>query len=289
MSYSLKSRIAASLGAAALVVGSGAVLTAPAQAESAKLKYNCMALSMAPVDLEVSFDTDAPASVDPGVATPVLNGTAKVDVPLNVAQLITGDLVGADTIEGTATLTTVTDGVAQDSVFTIARTPVTAAAFTVNATGPMFAVTGGALGAKHVISADKFRVDLKLFKGGAPAGVAAADLVCTKPAAGDLTIDTIHSGSAPVAVDTTTKVSAKYKKGTITAKVAVTGVTDGTVTVNVKGPKKFKKKVTATVKNGKATVKIKKIKVKGKYTLKASLAASDTNKASAGKATVKVK
>ncbi len=76
-----------------------------------------------------------------------------------------------------------------------------------------------------------------------------------------------------------TKVNAKKKTAKVTIKV--TGKASGKVKVVVKAGKKKFKAVTAKVKKGKATIKLKKLK-KGKYTVTAKYAGDAKHKASKG-------
>lgn len=302
MAYTKMARLASAAGVAALTLGSAVMVASPATAATAKLRYACTAeitgVGPITVPVDVVLGTDAPATVPPAITTPVLNGTADVTVqgelmPGKTYAQVFRDL--ADTVEGTASVGTTLDGAAMTSNFTVAKQALsTTGDLTIKAAGPLYSVATGAAGAVHKIAADNFTVKIKMSKGGAPSGVPEIELKCAKPATGDLTASTITVDAAapipvPTVVDTTTKVSAKFKKGVITAKVAVTGATDGKAKVTVKGPKKFKKTLNATIKGGKATVKIKKIKVKGKYKIKVALAATATSKASTGKVTVTVK
>ena len=94
-----------------------------------------------------------------------------------------------------------------------------------------------------------------------------------------------------VKVASKTKVSVKYANKVATIKVKITGgkaPATGKVSILVKKGKKTVKKISATVKNGVATAKVKKLK-KGKHTVTAKYAGDSALLASQGKVSFTVK
>ncbi len=94
-----------------------------------------------------------------------------------------------------------------------------------------------------------------------------------------------------VKVASKTKVSVKYANKVATIKVKITGgkaPATGKVSILVKKGKKTVKKISATVKNGVATAKVKKLK-KGKHTVTAKYAGDSALLASQGKVCFTVK
>lgn len=121
-----------------------------------------------------------------------------------------------------------------------------------------------------------------------------ASLVVPTPAVGKLSVTATYTGSqvfaaakasvsvAVSAVRTTTKVTAKGKRGKVAkATVRVSPAATGAVSIKVTGL--LKKTVKGTVKNGALTVKLGKLKKKGKLTVVATFAGSATHARSVSK------
>lgn len=293
---------AAGLAAATLVAGTlAAVPMGAANAATPSLDYKCGLYGGAvQVDVKAVFDTDAPAELVSGTKSPVLNGTATVTVSGTWADALRNL---TDNVEGTAKADTLLDTTAKSSTLAIAKTAIkgTTGDVLIKAAGPLYDVTAGAAGAKHVIKAGAFVATLKFQKDGGEASEQTLDCKPTEGVVQDLTVDTITVTPAPpadpepvVKADTKTKVKGKYVKSKkmIKAVVRVAGgetKATGKAKVVVKLGKKTVKKLNVKVKNGKAVAKVKKITRKGKYKIVVTYKGDKTHKRSKGKTVVKVK
>ncbi len=301
MNFSSSARRVAALSAAGLAASVFAAV--PASAESGVLNYNCSIPILGAKTFTLVMDTDAPATLVPGTASPVLNAAAKVTVPADVADSMRS-VLGAKSIDGSATSKTTLDAVAQSSALTIPATPVPdSGAMTLAAAGPMYAVTAGVEGTTHTIAAGDFTATMNLKKAnGSDAG--SFEIPCVAAAGQNMVVDTIKASAgtttptpppAPVKVDSTTTATVKYAKKAqkATVKVSVKG-SDGTpgtgkVKVKVKIGKKTKV-VNATLNGaGKAKAMFKKVAGKGKYKFAVSYAGAANQNASKAKVVLKLK
>ncbi len=299
-------------------VGS-ALMAVPASAASGTLTYNCTVPVLGAKTFTAVMDTDAPASLASGAATPVLTGLAKVTVPADLVDPMR-DVLEAKTIEGSADVKTALDAVEATNGLSIPPTQIPASGPVVlNATGPLYTVTGGAAGASHKITMGNFVAKMFLKKAdGSNAGI--FTIPCTAAAGQNMLVDTIAvapvgsptvpapgpitvpgtpvpgaPGTAAKSATTTklkAKVSKKASKAVVKAKVSAadSSSTAGKIklVLKQKGSKKSKTVSTKVNSSGAAKAVFKKLK-KGKYTVKATFAGSNTTNASKGKVSFQVK
>ncbi|RYB91090.1 hypothetical protein EUA93_19380 [Nocardioides oleivorans] len=298
----LKSSLAL-LGTLAVTTTALTALAAPAGAASGALAYACKDPLNRDFTFTVEADTNAPAAVKVGQSfTPTV--TAKVTVPSALRETLAG--LGAATVEGgtnaageSTSFGFAVDGAAGQLPATVPVTPVPASGdLVVPATAVGTAITPAAVGTVK-LTAGNFTAVLagKTTSGGAST-LSPYKVTCTLNPGQDATVDTVAvtaDGTVPptAAQETTTKVKASYakkaKKIVATVKVGSDDkAATGKAKVLVKLGKKTVKKLTVSVKGGKARAVVKNVTKPGTYKVTVSYAGDDTHEKSKGKATVKV-
>lgn len=299
------SLVTATASVGALAVSAVALIGTGSTAATAELPYSCKIPILGAKTFKVTLDTDAPATAPVGSKIANLS----VNVVPDPSALKTAYSLGARQFEGETTFNVAVGGTNYAVKATTPRSDIAADGSVppTNATLPLGATlpTAGTI----KVTAGKIDIHQKVYdKDGKPFSLSPeAQIPCTPPASGDLTVDSVVVGSGGpttpptkpptttptpkppvVKVATRTSVKAKFvRKGTVKVTVAVKGgKPTGKVKITLKGKKKVTKK--AVLRNGKATVTVKKLK-KGKYKVSAAYAGNATTKASSKTVRVKVR
>jgi hypothetical protein len=270
-----------------LTAGTAAVLGATSPASALPIDFDCEVPIVGAKTFGLDMSSDAPATVPPGSSVaPTI--TSVMTVPEDLAGLLRG-VLSIDEVAGTVEATTLVDGVETPTTLTIPRSDIgDSGPAVLTGTGTLPSFPAGDLGTVHEIAAGAQSVTMTLFDlEGAPGG--SPFVIPCVPGAGENTVlDTIAVKAA-----STTAVKASYAKKTKTAKATATVAGDAGPTGKVefklmRGAQQVKK-VTVSLKNGKAVATFKKVSKKGKYTVKAAYKGSATSAGSKGSASFRVR
>ncbi|WP_101524882.1 hypothetical protein [Nocardioides houyundeii] len=291
----LRRSIAAGASVAVAAVGMASFAPA-AQAESAKMTFNCKLLGgLVAADFTTVADTTLPASVSLGSSTQI-DFSATITVPESTAN--TARTFG-ETVQGSAAIATTVDGQAAAATATLPSTNIagTTGALALKVTGSSSAPYVADKAGKKTVKLASYTADLVFVKA-ATGTQTKVDVVCNAAADANTTVDTFNvvDPNAPVQ-KTTTDATAVYKKKAkkVVAKVEVLNADDTAATGDVKlvlkkGNKKVGKAVTVSLnKKGKAKNVFTKVTKKGKYTLKVNFKGSDASKKSNAKVKLVIK
>ncbi|WP_114422142.1 VCBS domain-containing protein [Nocardioides houyundeii] len=291
----LRRSIAAGASVAVAAVGMASFAPA-AQAESAKMTFNCKLLGgLVAADFTTVADTTLPASVSLGSSTQI-DFSATITVPESTAN--TARTFG-ETVQGSAAIATTVDGQAAAAAATLPSTNIagTTGALALKVTGSSSAPYVADKAGKKTVKLASYTADLVFVKA-ATGTQTKVDVVCNAAADANTTVDTFNvvDPNAPVQ-KTTTDATAVYKKKAkkVVAKVEVLNADDTAATGDVKlvlkkGNKKVGKAVTVSLnKKGKAKNVFTKVTKKGKYTLKVNFKGSDASKKSNAKVKLVIK
>ncbi|WP_104105840.1 hypothetical protein [Nocardioides sp. 616] len=292
----LRRSIAAGASVAVAAVGMASFAPA-AQAESAKMTFNCKLLGgLVSADFTTVADTTLPASVPLGSSTQI-DFSATITVPESTAN--TARTFG-ETVQGSAAIATTVDGQAAAATATLPATNIagTTGALDLKVTGSSSAPYVADKAGKKTVKLASYTADLVFVKA-ATGTQTKVDVVCNAAADANTAVDTFNvvDPNAPAVQKTSTEASAVYKKKAkkVVAKVEVLNADDSAATGDVKlvlkkGNKKVGKAVTVSLnKKGKAKNVFTKVAKKGKYTLKVNYKGSDASKKSSSKVKLVIK